>query len=73
MHLGFQLRKGQRLPGFGLELLAGIGPEITVVNIEQQLQSRRFDPLRQRQRGRQIVAATAVGVTAAVGGIDPQP
>ena len=37
MHPRFQLRKGQRLPGFGLELLAGIGPEIAVMDIQQQL------------------------------------
>ena len=72
MNGGFQLRIIHFLPGLRLELLAGIGPEIAVVKIKQQLHPLCFCPLRQRQRRRQIVIAAAVALTLGVFWIDPQ-
>jgi hypothetical protein len=42
MNRRFQLRIIHLFPGFRLELLAGIGPEIAVVEIEQQLHPCAF-------------------------------
>jgi hypothetical protein len=46
----FQLRIIHFSQAFGLNCLPGIGPEIAVVEIEQQLHSLRFRAFRQRQR-----------------------
>ena len=68
----FKLRVVHLLPGFRLELFARIGPEIAVVEIEQQLQALRLHALRQRNRVFQGVTATAIGLAARILWINPQ-
>ncbi|CAM6986067.1 hypothetical protein KLPMMM105M1_14315 [Klebsiella pneumoniae] len=72
MNRRFQLRVIQLFPGFRLELLAGIGPEIAVVKIKQQLHPLGFRPFRQRQGGGQIIVPTAIVLAARRLRIHPQ-
>ena len=68
----FQLRIIHFFPGFRFELFTRVGPEIAVVEIQQQLHTLRFCPLRQRQRRRQIVITAAVALTLRIFRVNPQ-
>ena len=72
MNRRFQLRIIHLFPGFRLELLAGIGPEIAVMKIEQQLHPLGFRPFREGQGGGQVVISAAIALTARRLRIHPQ-
>lgn len=72
MDRGFELVVILVFPGFRLELFARIGPEIAVVEIEQQPHALRFNTFGQRKRRSEIVGAAAVRRARAVFWVDPQ-
>ncbi len=59
-------------PGFRLELLAGVGPEVAELKVQQQLHILRFGAFGQCQRGCQIVIAAAVRTSGGIAGVNPQ-
>ena len=72
MNRRFQLRIIHLFPGLRFELLAGIGPKIAVMEVEQQLHSLGFRPFRQRQGSGQIVIPAAIALAACRLRIHPQ-
>ena len=72
MDCRFKLRVIHLLPGFRFELFARVGPEIAVVEIEQEFYALGLHALRQRQRVFQIVTAAPVGISVGILRIHPQ-